>query len=311
MTSVAAPAVPAVAVRSTIWPLARIEAKRYARHPVFLIGLLLGIVFSAGEHGPIELDYQVIPSFFIGVLGLVLATRLTTSTGRSRPVVDAAPVSETMRTAALCLACVVPAAAGVVLVLVHRVFVLADPFPGWMYGTYGPSERFVITMVIPVIACAGGPLLGVAVGRWLRFPGAALLAVVVILFWSNVAAYVPAQGMNSRSLLARFLHMATAYTAFGTSNGDGNAPTTTVRSYTGSPLWFAVWALALCGLAATAALWRRADGRARTVVGRTFVALVAVALVALTLSVATGNQRLYDTSRGGTVSVALSALRSA
>ena len=311
MTSVAAPAVPAVAVRSTIWPLARIEAKRYARHPVFLIGLLLGIVFSAGEHGPIELDYQVIPSFFIGVLGLVLATRLTTSTGRSRPVVDAAPVSETMRTAALCLACVVPAAAGVVLVLVHRAVRPRRPLPGVDVRHVRPVGAVRHHHDHPGHRLRGWPAARGRGRALAALPGAALLAVVVILFWSNVAAYVPAQGMNSRSLFARFLHMATAYTAFGTSNGDGNTPTTTVRSYTGSPLWFAVWALALCGLAATAALWRRADGRARTVVGRTFVALVAVALVALTLSVATGNQRLYDTSRGGTVSVALSALRSA
>jgi hypothetical protein len=92
------------AERSGIWPLARLEAVRYARHPVFLVGLLFGVLAGAGERGPIELDFQVIPAFFIGVFGIVIAARLTRSTDRSGPIVDAAPASQTKRTAALCLA---------------------------------------------------------------------------------------------------------------------------------------------------------------------------------------------------------------
>ena len=170
-------------------------------------------------------------------------------------------------------------------------------------------------MIVPVIACAGGPLLGVAVARWWRFPGAALLAVIAVLFWSNITAYAPAQmsslvrssSMDSASLFARVLHMLTPYTAFISGNGDGTHPTTVMTSFTGSPGWFAVWTLALCGLAAAAALWRGADGQARRTVGRTFIALAAVALVALVLSVVTGNQTLFKTTRGGTVAGALAA----
>lgn len=290
--------------RSGIRPLARIEATRYARHPLFLVGLLLGVLASAGERGPIELDFQVIPAFFIGVFGIVVAARLTRSTDRSRPVVDAAPVSPTTRTAALCLACWVPAAAGLALVLLHRAFVLADPFPDWMYGTYGPVDRFLITLVIPIIACAGGPLLGVAVGRWLRFPGAPLLAVIVVLQWSEVAAYLPEQAMDASSLFARSLHMATPYTAFGTGTGE---VFTSVRSYTGSPVWFAAWTLTLCGLAATTALWRGAEAHTRTLLLRTFAALSTVAVLALILAIANGNHRLAETSSQGTVIVGFSA----
>ncbi|MGZ4597772.1 MAG: hypothetical protein ACXV3V_12690 [Actinomycetes bacterium] len=307
MTSVAVQTVARAPAASAVLPLARIEAKRYARHPLFLTGLALGTLASAGEHGPVELDYHVIPSFFIGVLGIVVAARLTTSAHRSQPVIDSAPMSDTTRTLALCLACAVPATAGLALTLMHRMFVLADPFPAWMYGTYGPTEQLVITVVVPVIACAGGPLLGVAVGRWLRFPGAALLTVVAVLFWSNVAAYVPAQSMNARSLAARVLHMTTPYTAFASANGDGNTPTSVMRSYTGSPVWFAVWTLALCGLAVAAALWRGADTAARRVLARAFLGLTAAALVALALAVATGNQSLVDTSSSGNVAVALAA----
>lgn len=305
MSALTLPAEAATGGRPGIGPLARLEAIRYARHPLFLAGLLFGVLAGAGERGPIELDFQVIPAFFIGVFGIVVAARLTTSTERSRSVVTAAPISQTTRTAAMCVACWVPATAGLALVLLHRAFVLAQPFPDWMYGTYGPADRFFITMVIPVIACAGGPLLGVAVGRWLRFPGAALLAVLVVLEWSTVAAALPEHVMDAGSLFARSVHLAAPYTAFGTPSGE---ITEWVRSYTGSPQWFAVWTLTLCGLAATAALWRGAEGHTRTVLRRTFVALSTVAVLALILAVVTGHQEPAYTTPLGTVFDAPAAL---
>jgi len=307
MTTLETRVVPVGGGRATLGQLARIEARRFALHPLLWAGLVLGVVTSAGERGPIELDYQVIPAFFIGVLGLVVANRLTVSTRRSRAVLDAAPVPDTTRTAALCLACLVPATAGLALVLLHRAFVLADPFPGWAYGTYGPVDRVVITMVLPVIACLGAPLLGVAVGRWLRFPGAGLLTVLTLLCWSALASYLPAQNMDAGSLPARVLHMTTPYTAFGTDPGNGTGTLTVVRSYTGSPVWFAVWTLCLSGLVAAAALWWRADVRTRGLLRRAGVVLGVVALVALSLSVATGSHDVHDSSRSGTVPVAPAA----
>jgi hypothetical protein len=300
MSTTAMPTAAVAGERSGIWPLARLEAVRYARHPLFLVGLLFGVLAGAGERGPIELDFQVIPAFFIGVFGIVIAARLTRSTDRSRPIVDAAAASQTKRTAALCLACAVPAGAGLALVVLHRAFVLAEPFPDWMYGTWGPVDRFIITMVIPVIACAGGPLLGVAVGRWLRFPGASLLAVIVVVEWSQIASYLPEQDLDSGTLFARTLHMTAPYTAFG--NGSGEV-TVWVRTYTGSPAWFAVWTLTLCGLAVTAALWRGAEGATRRIVGRTAGALAAAAVIALVMAIATGNDAISESGPQGTVPV--------
>jgi hypothetical protein len=307
MTAIAVPADQGVTPQTALWPLARIEAKRYARHPLFLVGLACATLASIGIPGPTEIDYQVIPSFFIGVIGLVVASRLTRSTTRSAAVLDSAPVSTTTRTAALCLACVVPALAGVFLVLFHRAFMLADPVPEFFYGTYGPAEREVITMVLPVVACAGGPLLGVAVGRWLRLPGAPLLAVVAVVLWSNISGYQATQSMNAQLLLARILHMATPYTAWGTGNGDSDIPLTVLRSYTGSPAWYVVWAICLCCLAVAVALRYDADHRTRRALLR-FVGVVAVvAVVSLTMAVAGGNHRLYDSSETGTVPVPASA----
>jgi hypothetical protein len=312
MSVTTAPSLATDSSRTSTWALARIEAKRYARHPLFLVGVALCTLASAGKHGPEELDYHVIPSFFIGVLGLVVAARLTASTDRSAQVVDAAPISDTARTAAMCLACAVPTVAGLLIVLMHRLFVMADPIPKFLYGTYGPTDRLFITVVVPVIACAGGPLLGVAVARWMRFPGATLLAVIAVLFWSNITAYGPAQmsslarwSLDSGSLFGRVLHMLTPYTAFGSGDSDGESATTVMTSFTGSPAWFALWTVALCGLAATAALWRSAEAEARRSVGRAFVVLTAIAAVALVLSVVNGNQTEFKTTRNGTVAVAV------
>jgi hypothetical protein len=298
MTAVAVP-VRAAKAPSLLWPLARIEAVRYARHPVFLIGFVLCGLLSAGRIGPMELDYAVIPAFFFGVLGIVVAARLTRSTDTTASVISSAPVPATVRTAALCLACLVPAAAALALAVWHRLWVvLADPAPEFYYGTYDRLEREVITMALPVVYALCGPLLGVAVGRWLRFPGAALLVIVVTVAWAELAAYI--ELANPSSAVSRTLHLLAPYTAWAITDGDGEQPMTVVRTLTGSPTWYAVWALCLCGLAAVAAMWRGADRAARHALLRSGAALVAAAVVALSLAVTGGNDRLFDTTERGT-----------
>ena len=299
MTAVALPTT-SMRAPSLLWPLARIEAIRYARHPLFLVGFGLCVLASAGRRGPMELDFQVIPAFLIGVLGIIVAARLTRSTDTSAAVISSAPVSATLRTAALCLACVVPAMAGLAVTVLHRFFVLADPVPEWHYGTFDSVERQVITFLLPVVACAGGPLLGVAVGRWLRFPGAALLVVVVTLLWVDFAAYAAGLVVGEASLAGRVLHLLSPYTAWATTDGDGERPVTIVRSFTGSPTWYMVWTLCLCGLAAVAAMWRGAEGAGLRTLRRAGAILLVTALVALSLAVAGGNARLYDTTEQGT-----------
>jgi hypothetical protein len=282
---------------SVLWRLTRIEAVRYAKHPLFLIGFALALA-SSGTYGPVELDHQVVPAFFLGVLGIIVANRLVTASDQPAAVVDAAPVSETVRTGALCLACLVPGAAGVVVVLVHRVFVLIDPPATYEYAGYDAAARFLITMAIPVVACVGGPLLGVVAGRWLRFPGAAVLTVLAVVMWSATSAYIT-QDIDPDSLAARVLHLMTPYTAFLETNADSNTAPTLVTAFTGSPFWFWVWTVALCGLAATAALLRGAEGAVRRTLLRCFAGVAAIAVTALVLGVTTGAQQLvYYTPDG-------------
>lgn len=285
-------------------PLALIEARRFARHPLFLAGFALCTVVSAGRHGPEEIDYQVIPAFFFGVLGFVVAARLTRSTGRSRAVVDAAPVSRTTRTAALCLACLVPAAAALAVLVMHQLFLLGNPVPHWQRGPYTATEWFVITCVLPVVMSVGAPLLGVAQARWLRFPGATLLGAVALMFWVNIAAYTPAQSrLDPESWFAQALHILTPYTAWGTPDGDGEHATTVIRIYTGSPIWFTVWALGLCALAAVVALLKDADRSTRRVLLRVTAVIAAVLVVSYVLAVVGGQHHLIDSSVDGMVPV--------
>ncbi len=286
--------------RSALGPLAWIEAKRFARHPLFLAGFALALLTSAGEYGPVELDHQVVPAFFLGIFGLVVAARLTASTRCSESIVDAAPVSEVTRTAALCLACLVPAAAGLLVVVFYQLALARhDPRPDYVYGVFTGSERNLILLVLPVITCLGAPLLGVAVARWLRFPGAALLVAVLLILWSMLSAYLPSQALDASTLPSRILHMLTPYTAWV----ETNAGSTVVRSLTGSPGWFAVWTLALSVLAACAALLHGAHGHARRAVLRTASVVGVVALIALTMAVVTGYSVVHDSSSKGTVIV--------
>lgn len=301
MSSITATAPARATYSSTLLQLARIEAVRYAKHPLFLLGFVLALACEAGTFGPVELDHQVIPAFFIGVFGIAVGVRLTRAVDGATPVLESTPTDEATRTAALCAACLVPTFAGLVTVLFHKPFLAADPPPNYTYGTFNGWQLVMIQVVLPVVACAGGPLLGVLIGRWVRVPGAALLGMLAALGWSMIGSYVPVQGMDGNSWPARILHMTTPYTSWVTSDaGNGAKWPTTVTSLTGSTLWFAVWTVALCALAVCGALWH--DRRARTPrLLRTGLGWVAVALLSLVLAIAGGNTQMLNTTVNGTV----------
>ena len=301
MTAVAV-GLPTTRQRSTLLALAVVEARRFARHPLFLIGLPLAVwamVADAQAGGPHALDFEVIPAFFVGVLGFVVAFRLTRSTHGAADVIDGAPVTVTMRTGALCLACVVPVLAGLAVVLVHWRLLGIYPGQDWMWGTYGTRDRVLVSAVLPLLSSAGGPLLGVAAGRWLRFPGAPALCVAALLFGSLVLTYPAMQTMDASTVLARVLHLLPPYTSWGANNNDK-----AIVSYTGSMPWYAVWVTTLAGLATLTALRYGSTGAARRTIGRTFIALSVIGLAALVLAVAGGNQRPMITHPDGSSRVA-------
>ena len=167
--------------------LAWIHAKRFASHPLYLLGVALLVVTMTQMYDDAGKDLEaftgpVVVAFFVGVFGAIVAFRLTATEQRALDLITGTPVSATTRTLALCAACAVPAATGLAW-LVWRLITLAfwpirpellDAIGGWV-----PALAALISA--SVVAAVGGPLLGVAVGRWWRFPGAGLLLVVVLV----------------------------------------------------------------------------------------------------------------------------------
>src|SRR6478609_459672 len=101
--------------RSPYAALARIEAWRFARHPMFLVGTALGIVFTAmalnEEAHQVTSDSLSLPvvALTVGVASMITAYHLTRSFHGAGELLEASPTSVTTRTAALCLMAGVPA----------------------------------------------------------------------------------------------------------------------------------------------------------------------------------------------------------
>ena len=162
MTDIALPTSTPASLRT----MAGIEARRLARHPAFIVGVVLAFgvlvllfVIDDDPHLGDLLSMPVIPAFFIGLPSLVATARLTRSTEATAEAIGTAPGSEGRRTAALALACLVPFAAGAVWIAVELALVVrrtgrtptsggSAPCPT---GRCGPS----CSHSVPV-ACLGG-----------------------------------------------------------------------------------------------------------------------------------------------------------
>ena len=132
----------------------------------------------------------------------------------------------------------------------------------------------------------GGPLFGVMVGRWTRFPGAGLLAAFVLFGWVILSAGALAMSATRLSTLAHVWAPAVGW--LSADDATGMAPWIAG----GSPLWHLAYITALCGLAATAAMLHDAWGTQRARLIRVFVLVSVLALVSLALTVAADPTRI-------------------
>ena len=286
MSAVAAVQAPApVHQRPTLLALARVEARRFARHPLFLFGtgtiVVLAVVQlvqqSGGGGSPI--GAVVVIAFLTGVFGFVVAHRLTTSMRRTADLAGTAPLGRQQRTAALCLACLVPFAVGCVATAFMLVTQIVWPPVGIPASAHVASFRdepdlALVTAVLAMapVATLGGPLLGVAVARWAPFRGSALVGVVTLLF---VCA---ADGDASRpwNLLAPWPILYEEQTA-----GNTEKMATSWLLPHISPPWVLGYVLCLCGLAVVAALLRDRANRRQLLWTGGALALCAVACFAM------------------------------
>lgn len=281
MTSISLPATGT----SGLGAMAGIEARRLARHPVFLIGVVLAfgvtvLMYVQNDDPNLTdlLSMPVVPAFFIGLTSLVATARLTRSTEAAVEAVGTAPGTEARRTTALAIACLVPFAAGVVWEVLLLALVAAKP-PApqeWWFGTMPDWQVWSILVALGPVACLGGALLGVLTGRWVRFPGAAAVVVVALVAIDLVGQFTAWKPTSELRLWVPWAMFHSGTNTDGTQDLSG-----------GNPLFYLGYLLCLCAAAALVAVWH--DRTARTRQLRTVVVAVVVAgLACLALAMLTG-----------------------
>jgi hypothetical protein len=246
-----------------------------------LIGILTmvsiyAIALWAGlDTGTTDIDTaNPYPAIFLGGFGMMATYWLTRSMRASEPVVGVTPVTQPARTAALCAVALVPFACGWLALL---RFVQLIPVSSPLYGPFSPSARVAVLVGQIVIPALGGPLLGVALGRWVRFPGAAFVLFLLLYGWVSVVTILSMSHANSA--LVAVLRLFAPFAFFSLHNDAGG-----VTAWRGSPWFFIGWQLALCAIAVLVALLRGAEGRVRTRIIRALGIAGVAALILLVLA---------------------------
>jgi hypothetical protein len=245
--------------RATLLALARADARRFARHPLFIVPCVVLVgsaVADLVEHrgGTNPMVDTMTTAFLLGVFGFVVAHRLTTSLRRTSELAGTVPIDQQTRTLSMCLACLVPAAAGtacaVYMIIANAIWPpegIPPSAPVTWFGDYPAVDVLAALLAMGPLATLGGPLLGVAVARWAPFRGSALLGVVVLI----VATAIPAS--DERGGAERLASAWPILTDEHVVNGR-NLYSTFVTDI--EPIWAFGWVLCLCGLAVVAALLR-------------------------------------------------------
>jgi hypothetical protein len=230
-----------------------IETRRYLRSPILLAALTLtGYSLYDTMNGTVTdvNSVPVWPAFFLGGLGLLASFRLTQSTRQASGTLTVTPLSPQLRTTALCLTAIVPLLAGAFSVV--AILTVERTGGEWEHGTFSATDQVVI-LASQVIACSiGGPLLGVALGRWLRYEWVGPVVFVALVGWMQLVVIIAAAHRNS--LAGVLLRMFSPFTFFSWGNDAGE-----VETWRGSPTFFLGWQLGLCALCVTIALRRGAD----------------------------------------------------
>ena len=271
----------AAAGRATFAALAVRETRRLVLNPVFLsaVAFIVYTLWAGPDTGLTEIDTaNPYPAIFLGGFGMMATYWLTRSMRASEPVAGVTPVTLPARTAALCATAIVPFGCGCLTLLAFLHFhPVGDP----VYGAFSPPARIAVLVGQIVIPCLGGPLLGVALGRWVRFPGAAFVLFLIIYGWVSLVTIVTMS--HPDSLPVAVLRLFSPFAFFSLHSDAGG-----VTAWRGSPWFFIGWQLALCAIAVLVALLRGAEGRVRTRVVRALVLAAVAALVMLGLAAAGG-----------------------
>lgn len=240
--------------------LAPAEARRLLLHPLTLVGLAAYTFNLFGAGWAPRPAFSALTSMLVLPFGVPVffAAALVASSSRragADEMLAAAPVTRAQRTAAACLAALGPfLLAGTIQAVLAAVYLAADV----------ELERFptLFEMSAGPLCLLGAGLLGVAVARWLPWPGASALVMIALI----AANQVIEPFHESVSMLGLYVEFA----RWGVP--PYNDP---VGFIPGSPAWHALYLLAL-SLGAGALAMLRDSPRRRLWVG-TGAALVVIA----------------------------------
>jgi hypothetical protein len=222
--------------------LARRQGRRMLRHPLLLLGaawfvLGYGVSVPSTPYDRYSAVTGVI-AFMLGPVAFFAANLVASSDRRcgAEEWTPSLPMPAVHRTAALLLACLIPAAAVGLLDLAAIALVAPDePLMPLLW-------QHVASVPLVVL---GATVLGVAVARLLPWPGVPLAVMVgLVAFNARVA--------EDHSYLGFYVDFA-EWTPSSAAYADVIPPMTP-----GSPSWHLVYLAALCGLAACGALLRDA-----------------------------------------------------
>ena len=277
MTMALVPARPgAVAGRSTFAALAVRELRRFVLNPVFLFAV--AITVAALWVRPTKVtdidNVNWVAAIFLGGFGMMATFWLTRSMRASEPAIGVAPVTLPARTAALCAVAVVPFACGGLALL---RFVQIIPVSNAAYGAFSPPARVAVLVGQIVIPSLGGPLLGVALGRWVRFPGAAFVLFLLLYGWVSLVTILAIWHPDSAPVAVLRLFAPFAFFNYTLNAGS-------VTACRGSPWFFIGWQLALCAIAVLVALLHGTEGPLRFRIISALAIAGAAALILLVLA---------------------------
>ena len=259
--------------RATVTALAARELRRFVLNPVFLSGVALAAwwAWKVPRADP-EIDEVIgYPAIFLGGFGMMATYWLTRSMRASEPVVGVTPVTLPARTAALCTVAIVSFLCGCLALLWFvRLYPVSEP----VYGAFSQPARIAVLVGQVVVPSLGGPLLGVALGRWVRFPGAAFVLFLLLSAWINLVTWLTITYPDSAPVAV--LRLFAPFALFTLHSDAG------VTAWRGSPWFFLGWQLALC--AVLVALLRGAEGRLRSRIIRALGIAGVAALILLVLA---------------------------
>jgi hypothetical protein len=282
MTAALAPARPrAGGGRATFAALAARETRRFVLNPVLLFAVAITAWWTWAGRGTAVADIGLVNAFtaiFLGGFGMMATFWLTRSMHASEPVAGVTPVTLPARTAALCAVAIVPFACGCLALIAFLHF---HPASDPAYGAFSPPARVAVLAGQIVIPALGGPLVGIALGRWVRFPGAAFVLLVVLWAWVSLVTSVSMSHPDSAPVAV--LRLFAGFTFFALHSDSGG-----VTAWRGSPWFFLGWQLALCAIAVLLALLRGAEGPVRSRVIRALGIAGAAAVILLGLAAAGG-----------------------